>query len=150
MPEESLTGFIGIILYMMAWVLYLFLSTSFTILIIFLHYLGYYLFGKEEKRIEWLFFFLIFSILLDIFLYNPIHSLNLSILYLIAVNMIHILFFQFGRLKEVGLLVAGLSMVAVWHLFFPEIVQILTIIYIAAVLILTELSKKGIIILSKS
>jgi hypothetical protein len=94
---KNLFIIIGINIFILSWIFYIYLPISFTLFILILHYISFLLITKDlikfkkEYILIFGFFILIISILLDFLIYNPFHSLNLSLFYYININLSHIL-----------------------------------------------------------
>jgi hypothetical protein len=90
---------LSIIVMIFAWILYLQQPPQMTLFILPLHYFGIWLFSRQishyspttHASIGFMLYFM--NVLLDIFLYNPIHALNISPIYYISINFIHVLWY---------------------------------------------------------
>lgn len=116
--------YLGFILFAISWASYLCTSPIFTVFILFLHYFSFFVMCKDLVKFEKsdralaILAILFASILLDFYLYNPIHEIELSLYYYFCVNLTHIsvltLFFNMWaketRLFVINIIVSSLNL----------------------------------------
>lgn len=93
--KNKLFKSLSISLFLLAWMLYLAISPIYTIFILVVHYASFFflslcLYKEVKKSIPILLIIYIISIFLD-GLYNIVHKLDLSFIYYLEVNLIHII-----------------------------------------------------------